>query len=56
VSTGLEIRATPLQDLKLLQRKAIGDRRGYLERLYSIEELQSFLQYRSIKQISHTRM
>lgn len=54
MSTRFEIRATPLQDLKLLQRKPIGDARGYLERLYCIEELQRLLQHRSIQQINHT--
>jgi len=54
VSIRFDIQDTPLQGLKLLQRKPIGDARGYLERLYCIEELQPLLQHRSIKQINHT--
>jgi dTDP-4-dehydrorhamnose 3,5-epimerase len=29
---------TPLSDLKLVQRKAIEDRRGFLSRFYCVEE------------------
>ena len=45
---------TPLEGLLVLQRKPLGDERGYLERLYCQQELQSTLKDRQIKQINHT--
>lgn len=45
---------TPLSDLSILQRHPIGDDRGYLERLFCQDELQSLLTGRSIVQINHT--
>jgi dTDP-4-dehydrorhamnose 3,5-epimerase len=45
---------TPLHGLKLIQRNPIGDHRGYLERMFYGEELQSFIPDRGIVQINHT--
>ena len=49
-----EILDTPIDRLKLIQRKPIGDQRGYLERMFCAEELQSLIGGRSIAQINHT--
>jgi dTDP-4-dehydrorhamnose 3,5-epimerase len=54
MSTRFEILDTPLSGLRVLQRKPIGDRRGYLERLFCIEELQALAPGRYIAQINHT--
>ena len=45
---------TPLQGLKLIQRKPIGDHRGYLERMFCAEELQSLIPGKGIVQINRT--
>jgi dTDP-4-dehydrorhamnose 3,5-epimerase len=45
---------TPLEGLIVLQRKPLGDKRGYLERLFCQQELQSILKEKQIKQINHT--
>jgi dTDP-4-dehydrorhamnose 3,5-epimerase len=47
-----EIFETPLRGLKVLQRKPIGDRRGYLERMFCAEEL--LPANKNIVQINHT--
>lgn len=44
----------PIKDLKLLQRKVIGDTRGYLERMFCFNELQKLLTGKNIIQINHT--
>lgn len=44
----------PIQGLKLLQRKPIGDDRGYLERMFCAEELQSLIPEKKVVQINHT--
>lgn len=49
-----EILDTPLERLKLIQRKPIGDHRGYLERMFCAEELQSLIPGKDIVQINHT--
>jgi dTDP-4-dehydrorhamnose 3,5-epimerase len=49
-----DILDTTLQGLKLIQRNPIGDYRGYLERMFCVEELQSLIPGRSIVQINHT--
>lgn len=49
-----DILATPLEGLVVLQRKPIGDYRGYLERLFCIEELHMLLPNKNIMQINHT--
>lgn len=45
---------TPLQGLKLLRRKPMGDDRGYLERLFCAEELQALIPGKGIVQINRT--
>jgi dTDP-4-dehydrorhamnose 3,5-epimerase len=48
------IQSTPLAGLCLLQRHPIGDERGYLERLFCFQELQSIIEQRAILQINHS--
>ncbi|MBU0750992.1 MAG: dTDP-4-dehydrorhamnose 3,5-epimerase [Gammaproteobacteria bacterium] len=40
--------------MHILQRKPIGDSRGYLERLFCMDELQPLVSGRRIEQINHT--
>lgn len=54
MSTRFDILDTPIQGLKLVQRKPIGDDRGYLERMFCSEELKSLIPGKSIVQINHT--
>lgn len=54
MSTRFTISNTPLKDLHSLQRKPLGDKRGYLERLFCSEELQAILSGKQIMQINHT--
>lgn len=54
MSSRFAILDTSLQGLKVIQRQPIGDTRGYLERLYCSDELQSLTQGRGIMQINHT--
>ncbi|MBZ0067404.1 MAG: dTDP-4-dehydrorhamnose 3,5-epimerase [Thiobacillus sp.] len=54
MSTRFDILETPLTGLRILQRKPIGDSRGYLERLFCSEELQALAPGRHIAQINHT--
>ena len=54
MSHRFEIFDTPLHGLKLLERKPIGDGRGYLERLFCAEELQALIPGKGIAQINHT--
>ncbi len=55
VSIRFEILETPIQGLKVLQRKPIGDSRGYLERMFCAEELESLIPAsRGIAQVNHT--
>lgn len=54
MSSRFDILDTPLQRLKLIQRKPIGDQRGYLERMFCAEELQSLIPGKGIVQINHT--
>jgi len=46
--------ATPLVGLVVLQRKLLGDSRGYLERMFCQRELDEILAGRKIFQINHT--
>ena len=50
-----EILDTPLSGLKVIQRKPIGDSRGYFERFFCQEELQDVLAGSSIAQINHSQ-
>lgn len=43
-----------MQGLKLIQRTPMGDSRGYLERLFCMEELHSLVPGKQIEQINHT--
>lgn len=45
---------TSLAALKVIQRKPSGDQRGFLERMYCTQELESLLGDRRILQINHT--
>lgn len=54
MSTRFDILDTPIQGLRLLQRKPIGDNRGYLERIFCSEELKSLIPEKNIVQINHT--
>jgi dTDP-4-dehydrorhamnose 3,5-epimerase len=45
---------TPITGLLVLQRKPLGDNRGYLERLFCIEELKTLVPGKTIAQINHT--
>ena len=49
-----DIISTPISSLKLIQRKPLGDQRGYLERLFCNEELQAIFPGKNIAQINHT--
>ena len=49
------IEQTPIAGLQVIQRKPIGDERGYLERMFCSEELQSIIGSRQIVQINHTK-
>jgi dTDP-4-dehydrorhamnose 3,5-epimerase len=54
MSTRFDIIDTPLSSLQILQRKPASDSRGYLERLFCTEELQTLVPGRHIAQINHT--
>ena len=54
MSSRFEVVPTPLRNLNLLQRKPLGDDRGYLERIFCAEELKIFMLGRNIVQINHT--
>ena len=50
----LAIDKTPIDGLHVIQRKPIGDVRGYLERIFCIDELKSIIRQQHIVQINHT--
>lgn len=54
MSDRFELIATPLAGLQLLQRKPLGDERGYLERMFCTNELASFGWQQPISQINRT--
>ena len=54
MNSRFDIFHTPLIGLKLIQRKPLGDHRGYLERLFCAEELQALVPSQGIVQINHT--
>lgn len=54
MSTRFDILDMPIQGLKLVQRKPIGDDRGYLERMFCSADLKSLIPSKSIVQINHT--
>lgn len=49
------IKNTPIEGLQSIQRQPIGDKRGYLERLFCHNELHALIKNRNIKQINHTK-
>jgi dTDP-4-dehydrorhamnose 3,5-epimerase len=54
VSGRFDIKTTDLPGAVVLERKPIGDSRGYLERLYGTAELKDVLGDRAISQINRT--
>ncbi|MDP2787640.1 MAG: dTDP-4-dehydrorhamnose 3,5-epimerase family protein [Pseudomonadota bacterium] len=54
MNSRFDLLATRIADLRVLQRKPLGDSRGYLERLFCAEELEPLLGGRRIVQINHT--
>ena len=48
------IRPTPIKGLTVIERKPIGDQRGFLARLFCRKELHSVIGNRQIVQINHT--
>jgi len=54
MSSRFEILDTKLSGVQLLQRNPMGDERGYLERLFCTEDLQTLLPNKSLSQINHT--
>ncbi len=45
---------TPLRGVTLVQRKPLGDSRGYLERVFCAGELEALFAQRPVAQINHT--
>lgn len=54
MSTRFDFFATSIAGLQVLQRKPIGDTRGYLERLFCADDLQALLPGKCVAQINHT--
>lgn len=54
MSQRFDILATPIAGLNVVQRKPLGDSRGYLERMFCAEELQNLIPGKRIEQINHT--
>jgi len=54
MSSCFDMLDTPLQGLKLIHRNPISDHRGYLERMFCVEEFQSLIPDGRIVQINHT--
>jgi dTDP-4-dehydrorhamnose 3,5-epimerase len=54
MSNRFDLLVTPIAGLCLLQRKPLGDSRGFLERLFCQDELAGLLVGRSIAQINHS--
>lgn len=54
MSARFDIATTALPGLNVLARKHIGDSRGWLERMFCIDELQEVLGKRSVVQINRT--
>jgi dTDP-4-dehydrorhamnose 3,5-epimerase len=49
-----DVLETPIAGLRVLQRKPMGDSRGYLERMFCAEELDALLAGRRIVQVNHS--
>lgn len=54
MSQRFDLIGTSLAGLVVLQRKPLGDSRGYLERMFCAEELEPLLAGRGIAQVNHT--
>lgn len=54
MSQSFNIIDTPIPGLNSIQRKPIGDRRGFLERLFCADELRALLSGNAVVQINHT--
>lgn len=54
MSERFDVIETPLPGLKLIQRKPVGDARGCLDRLFSMDELRQLLPGKGIVQVNHT--
>jgi len=54
MSKHFNIQQTEFDGVAVLQRKQLRDSRGYFERLFCQQELQSILKGKQIKQINHT--
>lgn len=54
MSSRFDVLDTPLQGLKLVQRRPIQDSRGYLERLFCTDELRALISGKGIVQINRT--
>lgn len=54
MNTRFKVQRTPIAGLLVLQRKPLGDNRGYMERMFCVEELESLLADRRIVQVNHT--
>jgi len=54
MSARFDLLPTAIAGLLILQRKPLGDSRGYLERLFCLDELADILAGRHIAQINHT--
>ena len=54
MSNRFDVIDTLLQGLKIIQRKPLGDNRGYLERLFCQADFNELLKKKSIIQVNHT--
>jgi dTDP-4-dehydrorhamnose 3,5-epimerase len=50
----MELQKTSFKDLFIIDKSVIGDSRGYFERMYCLETLQSVVSKADIKQINHS--
>jgi len=55
MSARFDVMPTPIAGLVALQRKPIGDARGFLERLYCVQELRPLLGHVRIEAVNRTR-
>lgn len=54
ISGRFEFLTTPIKDLHVLQRRPLGDRRGYFQRLFCSEDMAELGWQEPIAQINHT--
>lgn len=54
MSARFDIEPTPIADLHVLQRKPLGDSRGFLQRMFCRDELQDLMAGKNIAQVNHT--